>query len=341
MLHALAEPAALAYEPNAFGSWQAREAVARSYAELGHSVRPERICLTASTSEAYALLFKLLADPGDEVLIPEPGYPLFTYLATLEGVTVRGYPLAYDGAWHLDISAVRERVTPRTKAIVLVSPNNPTGSYTKRDELDALLSLGIPLISDEVFARYAFSQDSSRVTSVASETRGLSFSLGGLSKQCGFPQIKVGWMVAAGEDSLVKEALERLEIIADTFLSVATPPQLALGSLLAHGKTIEQAIVARTAHNLALLRAQHTKDDAWSILNVEGGWYATLRVPTLLSEESWVLRLLERGVFVQPGHYFDFPNEAFLTVSLLTPEDVFKAGLTILLETLRTTIRNS
>lgn len=341
LLDELRNPSALKYSPASFGIESARDAVARSYASLGHTVDRKNVCLTASTSEAYAHLFKLLADPADEILVPEPGYPLFTFLAALEGVRVRPYPIAYDGHWHINIGEVSRRISSATRAIVVVSPNNPTGSYLKKHELDALTQFDIPIISDEVFARYSLSDDPSRVTSVASEREGLLFSLGGLSKQCALPQIKVGWIVAAGNAARTEEAMRRLELIADTFLSVATPQQVALPQLLEHGDSIARAISERTVRNLSALRARTHSGDPWSLLHVEGGWYATIQIPNTQSEEEWILSLLRKGVLVHPGHFFDFPREAFLTLSLLTPPEEFDAGCTIVFDTIRTSLRNS
>jgi alanine-synthesizing transaminase len=276
--------------------------------------------ITASTSEAYAYLFKLLCNPGDEVLVPRPSYPLFDFLASLESVQVRQYPLFYQDAWHIDLHALRQAVTPRTRAIVLVNPNNPTGSYLKRLELEVLVELGLPIISDEVFSEYSFEEESDRITTLADTDRVLTFSLSGLSKLCGLPQMKLGWMVVNGPARESAEAMARLELIADTFLSVGTPVQVALPSLLKAGASVRRQIQERTRANLALVK-KHA-------LHVEGGWYAILRVPRVRTEEEWVLHLLEHhDVLVQPGFFYDFESEAFLVLSLLTREDTFREGL--------------
>ena len=324
---AFADPRMLDYAPLPFGLAGAREAVAKDFAAHGHEVDPSRVVLTASTSEAYAFLFKLLCDPGDEVLVPQPSYPLFEHLAAFESVTLVPYSIAYDGAWHVDVASVRAGVGPRTRAVLLVSPNNPTGSYVKRDELGALASLGLPLVSDEVFARYALTEDPARPWSALEATDALVFAMSGLSKLAALPQMKAAWTVVGGPRALVAGALARLELIADSFLSVSTPVQNALPQLLASRHPAEQAIVRRTRANLASLRASIPADSAASLLHVEGGWYATLRVPRTATEEAWVLELLSRDhVHVHPGHFFDFREEAHLIVSLLTPESTFAEG---------------
>ncbi|HEX8792666.1 MAG TPA: pyridoxal phosphate-dependent aminotransferase [Polyangiaceae bacterium] len=322
ILDALASPDALLYEPAAFGLPSAREAVGR---ELG--MDPARVVLTASTSEVYAFLFKLLCDPGDEVLVPVPSYPLFEHLARLEAVRAVPYRLAYDGAWHVDVDSLRDAVTARTRAVVTVSPNNPTGSYLKRDELAVLAALGLPIVSDEVFTSYPLREDPARA-STALEARGpLVFALGGLSKLAALPQMKLAWIAVGGDPPDVSDALGRLEVVADAFLSVGAPVQHALPDLLASRASTEGAIRSRTRANLALLRSRIAGTSA-TLLDVEGGWYATLRVPATRSEESWVLALLEEdGVYVHPGHFFDFEREAYLVLSLLTPEATFGEGV--------------
>jgi aspartate/methionine/tyrosine aminotransferase len=322
ILEALASADALVYEPAPFGLWSAREAVAR---EL--EVDPARIVLTASTSEAYGFLFKLLCDPGDEVLVPVPSYPLFEHLARLEAVRAVPYRLAYDGRWHVDVDSLRNAVGPHTRAIVTVSPNNPTGSYLKHGELAAIASLGLPIVSDEVFASYPLREDPTRATSALEAQGALVFSLGGLSKLAALPQMKLAWIAVGGDAPDVTDAMARLEVLADAYLSVGTPVQHALPHLLASRGPAEGAIQARTRANLELLRSRVT-GTAGTLLDVEGGWYATLRVPATRSEESWVLELLEEdGVHVHPGHFFDFEREAYLVLSLLTPEAIFAEGV--------------
>ncbi|HEY8091453.1 MAG TPA: pyridoxal phosphate-dependent aminotransferase [Polyangiaceae bacterium] len=328
ILEALARPEALRYEPVAFGLASAREAVARDLSAHGPAVEASRVVLTASTSEAYAFVFKLLCDPGDEVLVPVPSYPLFEHLARLEGVRAVPYRLAYDGVWHVDLDSVRAAATPRTRAIVGVSPNNPTGSYLKRDELAALAALGLPLVSDEVFARYPLREDPTRALSaLEAGAAPLVFALGGLSKLAALPQMKLAWIAVGGAPAAVEGALGRLEVVADAFLSVGTPVQHAAPLLLASRTTAEDALRARARDNLAFARAA-TAGSAVSVLDVEGGWYAPLRLPRTRSEESWALSLLEEdAVHLHPGHFFDFPDEAYLVASLITPEDAFREGI--------------
>lgn len=329
ILAGLSTRASLRYEPAPFGIPVAREAVARDLSMRGPAVDPSRVVLTSSTSEAYAFLFKLLADPGDEVLMPAPSYPLFEHLARLESVRAVPYRLAYDGAWHVDLQSVRSAVTPRTRAIVAVSPNNPTGSYLKRDELDALASLNLPIVSDEVFGEFPLRADAARASSaLEAKAAPLVFALGGLSKSAALPQMKLAWIAVGGEEGPAGAALARLEVIADAFLSVGTPVQHALAGILASRATAADAIRRRTRANLACLHAA-VAGTAASLLDVEGGWYATLRLPRTQSEERWALELLEdEGVYVHPGHFFDFDEEAYVVVSLITPEADLVQGVT-------------
>jgi alanine-synthesizing transaminase len=329
ILDALADPAGLRYDPSPQGLLAAREAVSHYYAERGVDVPPDRIVLTASTSEAYAYLFKLLADPGDEILAPRPSYPLFEFLAGLESVHMRPYPLRYDGAWHIDFSGLERAITARTRGLVVVNPNNPTGSFLKKDEaarLDALAAdRGLAILSDEVFADYGFGTDPARVTTLAAPRAALTFSMSGLSKIAGLPQMKLGWIVAGG--AAHEAALSKVEWIADTYLSVATPVQHALTRLLKVSEMVRDQIRQRTAANLDTLHASLAGSPA-GILRVEGGWYAILQVPRTRSEEQWALSLLrECNVLVQPGFFYDFESEAFLVLSLLTPEQPFAEGV--------------
>jgi aspartate/methionine/tyrosine aminotransferase len=332
LVAALDNAAVRGYAPDPHGLPEARAAVAARYAERGLSVTPDQLTLASGTSEAYGHLFKLLCDPGEEVLVPEPSYPLFADLCRLENVEARPYPLHYDGEWHLGLSELARAVGPRTRAIMLVSPNNPTGSYLKRAELAALEDLGLPLISDEVFADYPLRPDPERVHSALESERALVFALDGLSKQCALPQWKVAWICARGPAQQLAAARQRLELIADTYLSVATPTQLALPRLFELSRPVRAAIQARLGRNLLQLKAAVAGQPAVTLLDVEGGFYATLRVPGVLSEEEWVLSLLAReGVYVQPGYFFDFPSEAYLVLSLLTPEATFDEGVRRLL----------
>ncbi len=325
------DPGVLRYDPLPAGSLAARQAVADYYRQRGHAVDPGRILLTASTSEAYSYLFKLLADPGDQVLVPRPSYPLFEYLAKMESIDVRQYPLEYHGAWAIDLDALARAITPRTRAVVLVNPNNPTGTYVKRGELEVLTKMaagrGIALISDEVFADYAFAPDVHRVASLAGVEDCAAFSMSGLSKIAGLPQMKLGWIVVAGPAPWRAEAMEKLEWIADTYLSVSTPVQCAAARLLAYAAPVQLQIRERTAANLAFAR-QALAGTALEILAVEGGWSIAIRVPRIRTEEEWCLDLLDRDhVLVQPGYFYDFETEAFLVASLLTAPAEFQEGL--------------
>jgi len=325
--------AALArYEPDARGGARAREAVARYYADLGHDVAPERIVLTASTSEAYAHLFRLFADAGDEFLAPAPSYPLFEPLAALEETRLVPYPLRYDTRWRIDTDTVRERVGDRTRGIIVVSPNNPTGSMTSAAEARALeataAARAIPILCDEVFGDFAAEErDGARRGSLVDARDALAFVLSGLSKIAGLPQMKLAWIVAAGPPARVREALERLEWIADAFLSVGAPAQLALPHLLANRHAFQARARARVAANRDRLRAGLAGRPDIELLHSDGGWAAVLRVPRTRSEEEWCLELLARGVIVHPGHFYDFPDEAYLVVSLLPEPGEFAAAV--------------
>jgi aspartate/methionine/tyrosine aminotransferase len=333
ILEAFADRRNLRYAPDPLGSGAARQAVAQDWCSRGVAMEASRVALTASTSEAYGILFKILCDPGDEVLVPAPSYPLLGFIGAFEAVELKTYPLVYAGRWHVDIDALRAAVGPRTKAIVVVSPNNPTGSYLGEEELEAMLDLGLPIISDEVFATYPLSGSDEtvpegRLASVAATERGLVFALSGLSKLAALPQMKLGWIGVGGEPALVAEAMARLELVLDAYLSVATPVQHALPVILATRATAEAAIRARTRANLGVLRDVMKRAPSASVLDVEGGWYAIVRVPETQSDEEWALDLLERdGVHVQPGYFFDMGAGAHLVVSLLTPEEVFAKGI--------------
>jgi aspartate/methionine/tyrosine aminotransferase len=335
IIQALTDPRSLRYDPSPAGLAETRDAVSAWYGARGEHVAPERILLTASTSEAYAYLFKLLADPGDEVLVPRPSYPLFDYLAALESVKVVQYPLVYDHGWSIDFDALNKAWSPKARAIVLVNPNNPTGSFLKTAELDRLIEFCTPrdlaLISDEVFSGFAFAPNHEHAASLVGVAETLAFCLSGLSKIAALPQMKLGWIAAAGPEALRSAAMERLELIADTFLSVSTPVQYAAPCLLRAGADLERQIRARTASNLAHLRTE-VGGSPCGVLDVEGGWYATLRVPRTRTEEEWCLDLLGRHhVLVQPGFFYDFESEAFLVLSLLTEPSVFREGVARLL----------
>ena len=337
ILAAFADANALRYHPSPRGLDTAREAVAGYYRDRGTQVQSDNILLTASTSEAYAYLFKLLANPGDEILAPRPSYPLFEFLAGLESVRIRQYPLRYDGVWHVDFDALEQAITPRTRGVVVVNPNNPTGSFLKRAELERLDSLaaerGLAILSDEVFRDYAFAEEAERVSTLAGDRQALTFSMSGLSKIAGLPQMKLGWIIVNGgasgpnRDKTCDRAMDALELIADTYLSVSTPVQVALPRLLALSGGIMDQIRERTDANLTRLR-ETMLGSAATLLRTEGGWYAVLQVPRTRSEEEWTLKLLgESDVLVQPGFFFDFESEAFLVLSLLPEPATFAEGV--------------
>jgi hypothetical protein len=328
----LSGPESFRYDPEPRGLLVAREAVAADYGRRGVEVPPDRIILTTSTSEAYSFALRLLCDPGDSVLVPRPSYPLFDFLAGLASVELERYPLAHEGSWHLDLSALAAAVTRSTRAVVVVNPNNPTGSFLKRDEADRLLDFcgarGLALIADEVFADYAFEADPRRVAALDGGERALVLSFGGLSKSCGLPQLKLGWIGVSGPRDLCDEALARLEIVADTYLSVGTPVQRAAPAMLERLPELQRPIVERLKANLSALRRRLGPSSAATLLDLEGGWSAVLRLPSTIPEEERVCQLLERhDVLVHPGYFFDFESEAYLVLSLLTPEATFTDGV--------------
>jgi aspartate/methionine/tyrosine aminotransferase len=332
LLQALADPRARDYDPQPKGGLCAREAVCGYYADHGVALQPEQIVLTTSTSEAYSYLFRLLCDPGSEILVPQPGYPLFDFLAALDDVRLKAAPLVYDHGWQIEPEGFRRAITPQTRAIVLVHPNNPTGHFTKPWEAEALARLArefdLSLIVDEVFLDYGFG---GAAKSFAAGLEGVPvFVVSGLSKIAGLPQMKAAWIVAAGAEA--GAALERLEVIADTFLSMNAPVEWALPKWLAGRAPIQAQIQERVRANLAELDRQLTRLPAIRRLEAEGGWYAVLRIPALEPDEQTVLALLERGVWVHPGYFFAMPESGWLVVSLLGPEPEFSAGVTLLVD---------
>jgi aspartate/methionine/tyrosine aminotransferase len=331
LLAPLASPAGLRYEPAPFGLAVGREAVSADFARRGLSVSPGRTALTASTSEAYSLLFKLFCDAGDAVLVPQPSYPLFEHLTRLESVEAYAYRLEYHGSWRIDLDHLSRGITERTRAVLIVSPNNPTGSRLHTDDLAALEDVcrtrDLVLIGDEVFADYLL-DPAPHAVSVLAANEVVACSLGGLSKSAGLPQVKVGWIGFHGPAAALDRLLPAYELIADTYLSVSTPAQLALPSFLDRGAALRAAIQARIARNLAALRAAAAAAPAVSILRCEGGWSAIVQVPAIASEEEIVLRLLtEDRVLVHPGFFFDFDREAYLVLSLLVAPDSFDAAV--------------
>jgi aspartate/methionine/tyrosine aminotransferase len=341
ILSALADPRALEYSPESKGLRVAREAVAEYYSGrpgfgiCAGSVDPERIILTAGTSEAYGYVFRLLCEPDDEILFPAPSYPLLEYLAALNDVRLVPYPLFYDHGWHMDLAALRAALTPRSRAVLVVHPNNPTGSFVMPKEAIELHSIcadrEMAVVSDEVFLDY--SAESKPHSTFAFDGPALAFTLSGLSKISALPQMKLAWLVASGPETLVQRAMERLEIVADTFLSPGTPVQLALPRLLGIREEIQRQLQSRIAANLAHLDSVLSPNKLLSRLDRQGGWYATLRVPATGSDEDLAVTLLEKhDVLVHPGRFFDFRQDGFLVLSLITPESDFREGVRRLLE---------
>jgi len=333
LLAPLSAPGSTIYAPMPLGTPEARAAVAREYARHGLAVDPRRIALASSTSEAYSWLFKLLTDAGYEVLVPRPSYPLFDHLTRLDLVVARPYDLEYHGSWSIDFASVERALSSRTRALLLVSPNNPTGSFVSAEALERLAAICAPrriaLIADEVFIDYELEPGAAASAGRVS-ARGdvLSFALGGLSKAVGLPQVKLAWIATGGPEADVAAALDRLEVIGDAYLSVSTPVQVAAPALLTRGAGVRLQIAARVAANYRALQSAARSAPACGALRSEGGWYAVLQVPTLESEEQLVVSLLEQeGVLTHPGYFFDFPRESFLVVSLLPPPDVFAGGI--------------
>ncbi len=336
ILSALSQAAGLHYAPHPLGAATAREAVASYYASRNIPVSSSTIVLTASTSEAYGWLFMLLCESGANVLVPVPSYPLFDFLARLHDVETRSYRLHYDGEWHIDFDSVERALTPTTRAIVAVSPHNPTGMFLKYEELQRLNRIAVEnavaLIVDEVFSEYGLDVDERRVVSTASNDAVLTFTLNGISKVCGLPQLKLGWIAVSGPDAQQQEALHRIEIIADTFLSVNMPVQVALPALLEIGERVRAQIHDRLRKNYRYLVSCVSRGAPVSVLQTEGGWYAVLKVPRTCSEEEWAIRLLsESGVYVFPGYFFDFPENGYLVISLLPEPTILEQGMAAVL----------
>ena len=336
LLVALTDPRALDYDPQPKGLLSARAAVCGYYAEHGVAVGPEQVVLTTSTSEAYSYLFRLLCDPGTEILVPQPGYPLFDFLAGLDDVRLKTAPLVYDYGWQIEPEGLRRAITPATRAIVLVHPNNPTGHFTKAWEAEELARIcrehGLALIVDEVFLDYGFEGEP------ASFAKGLEgvevYVVSGLSKIAGLPQMKAAWIVATGPEA--GAAIERLEVVADTFLSMNAPVQRAMPSWIEGRKGIQRQILERVTANLAALDACLNGQQAVERLAVEGGWYAVLRIPAVQPDEATVSALLDRGVCVHPGYFFGIGESGWLVVSLLGQVREFKEGVGKLVDYLRT-----
>jgi len=334
ILRALADPAALEYDPDPRGLLSARRAVVDYYAAHGDVLSPDDLLLTASTSEAYSFLFRALCDPGAEILVPAPSYPLFDFLVAIQDVHVVRYPLLHDHGWQIDFHALERCLTPQSRAIVVVHPNNPTGHFTKPGEIEQLNSFAaarsLALIADEVF--WDFHLGSQPPASFAANREALTFTLSGISKICGLPQMKAAWIVAQGPAHLQAEAIERLEIIADTYLSVGAPVQHALPQFLSLRGAFQRQLMDRVRHNLAALDRSLKNSPGVTRLEMEGGWYAVLRVPVTRTDEHLAIALLrETGVYLHPGHFYDFAGEGNLVVSLIPREEEFTEGIRALL----------
>ena len=332
---ALVDPRIAEYDPQPKGLLAARQSVCEYYRKLQVEIDAESLILTTSTSEGYSYVFRLLCDPGDEILVPKPSYPLFEFLADLQDVKLVPYPLLYDHGWQIDLPSIQRATTQRTRAIVLVHPNNPTGSYVKSYERLALNAFcgerGLALIVDEVFLDYPL--DGQQRESFVKNSGALTFTLSGVSKISGLPQMKFAWIASNGPGAVVQEALARLEVIADTYLSMSAPVQLAAGAMLEQRQRIQPALLIRAQANLQELDLQLAGQKACTRLHVEGGWYAVLRVPVTRTDEDLVIELLrECSVLVHPGHFFDFPADAYLVVSLIAVENEFCEGMQRVLE---------
>lgn len=331
ILGALRDARSISYEPSAQGLVEAREAVAAHHAAQGYPVNPEHLCLTSSTSEAYGWLFKLLCEPGDEILTPRPSYPLFDCLASLDAVRCVQYPILMEPGWPIDFHALEQAISPRTRAILCVNPNNPTGSYLVRAEWARLIGIaarrGVALISDEVFFDFAWGMDPARVSALLEQDQALVFTLSGLSKAAGLPQMKLGWIHAAGPASLRRQALERLEWIADAYLPVSAPVQHAAARWLAVAPGVRAVIMKRCSAALQAAAEELPPESGCRLLPPRGGWSVVVEVPRIRSEEEWVLGPLEKiGALLQPGYFYDFEREAFLVASLLAAPEGIRDG---------------
>jgi alanine-synthesizing transaminase len=345
ILDALRNPKSLDYDPQPKGLRSAREAVAEYYScgsdttvrplssgsgtlLAKNQLDPDSLVLTTSTSEGYSYVFRLLCNPDDEVLVPKPSYPLFDFLADLQDVKLTPYPLIYDHRWQIDLPTLEQAITNKTRAVVLVHPNNPTGSYVSAEEQARLNQLcrehSLALIVDEVFLDYAHDDHTKRSFAVNDDA--LTFVLSGLSKIAALPQLKLAWIVVSGPEAT--EAMHRLEVIADTYLSLNAPVQLAAETLLRQREKVQPQLMHRIRANLAELDDQLARHPSCARLLIEGGWYAVLRVPVTKSDEDLAIQLLfERSVLIHPGHFFDFPNDGYLVLSLITPEAIFREGI--------------
>jgi alanine-synthesizing transaminase len=336
ILKALANPEALVYHPDPKGLEAARRAICGYYSAAGAAVRAEDLLLTTSTSEAYSFVFRTLCNAGEEILVPEPSYPLFAFLAGIQDVRLAHYRLFYDHGWVIDFRGLEQAITSRTRGLIVVHPNNPTGHYTDAKEAAKLneicASRQLALIADEVF--WDFAHDGKQPPSFAANTAALTFTLSGLSKISGLPQMKAAWLATSGPEPWKSQALARLEVIADTYLSMNAPVQLAIPFFLDERYGFQRQLLERVRKNLAALDAQLAGQKACERLKVEGGWYVVLRVPVTRSDEDLAIALLEEhGVYIHPGHFYDFPGDGYLVGSLIVPEREFAEGMKRVMET--------
>lgn len=336
ILDALKNTSALRYEPDARGLEMARRAVSGYYAERDDEIAPNDMFLTTGTSESYSFVFRLLCNPGDEVLVPTPSYPLLDFLAEIQDVKLVRYPLVYDHGWQTDFHALEGAMTSRTRALVVVHPNNPTGHFTKRAEIVRLNEMcvrrEIALIADEVFLDFALGQE--RPVSFAANAAALTFTMSGLSKISGLPQMKLAWLIVSGPANLKAQGIARLEVIADTYLSMNAPVQLAASVLMDQRREFQRQLMGRVWKNLSELDRQLAAQKTCARMEIEGGWYAVLRVPATRSDEDLAIELLNaRGVFVHPGHFYDFASDGHLVVSLIAAAQEFAEGMNLLLTT--------
>ncbi|HEX3741819.1 MAG TPA: pyridoxal phosphate-dependent aminotransferase [Terriglobales bacterium] len=332
ILNALNNGNALDYDPQPRGLHSARHAVSQYYTP---AIDPESLILTTSTSEGYSFVFRLLCNPGEEVLVPKPSYPLFDFLAELQDVNLVPYSLLYDHGWQIDLHSLENAITSKSRAIVLVHPNNPTGSYVSAQERQQLNDLcrrrSLALIVDEVFLDYAHGGE--HRPSFVTNKDALTFTLSGISKIAALPQMKLAWIAISGPSAEVTPAVQRLEVIADTYLSLNAPIQLAAPVLLDQRKTVQPQLLQRVRANLAELDRQLTAQKSCARLEVQGGWYAVLRIPITRSDEDFSIELLQRsGVLIHPGHFYDFPSDGYLVLSLIAMEDEFRNGVAAVLE---------
>jgi alanine-synthesizing transaminase len=329
IMRALCTPASLKYHPDPRGLQPARQAVCDYYAAHGEYVSPDDLILTTSTSEAYSFVFRLLANPGDEFLVPTPSYPLFDFLADVTDVKLVRYPLFYDHGWHIDLHALEQAITPRTRGVIVVHPNNPTGHYAKTVEIAQLNRIcsanNLAMIADEVFLDFSLGAPQK---SFVANAAALTFTMSGVSKISGLPQMKFAWLAVNGPGPVKREALARLELVADTYLSMNAPIQLAAPIFLEQRENFQRQLMARVRKNLAELDSQLAARSHMGRLEVEGGWYAVLRVPATRPDEELAIELLEKHeVYLHPGHFYDFPGDGYLVLSLITPQQEFSEGV--------------